>query len=80
MTINIVIGLAWLSGLCRKQINQFYDNSIRKIIWKPELVMLLHTNLATSKLSLRTNRVRSSYKNVQHTRLVATVHSAVKNA
>jgi hypothetical protein len=26
--INIVIGLAWVSGLCRKQIIQFYDNSI----------------------------------------------------
>jgi len=28
--INIVIGLAWLSGLCRKQINKFYDKSIQE--------------------------------------------------
>ena len=28
LIINIIIGLAWISGLCRKQINQFYENSI----------------------------------------------------
>ena len=28
LIINIIIGLAWVSGLCRKQNNQFYENSI----------------------------------------------------
>jgi len=40
-----------------------------KIIWKPELVMLLLMNLATSKLSLGTNGSRSSYTNLQYTQL-----------
>ena len=28
LIINIIIGLAWSTSLCRKQNNQFYENSI----------------------------------------------------
>jgi hypothetical protein len=28
LIINIIIGLAWVSSLCRKQNNHFYENSL----------------------------------------------------